>query len=129
MSQHQDVLGVDYDNDVDIYNYRSPLWWLEHESSKYMLAIFVHKDNKDILSNPMRLPPGDTQEVVCKNKEETLSDERATTQAKHPNTHGNVDHQIKMAWVAGIRSHVEKQFLESIIMQINVMCENEQMYK
>ncbi len=47
MSQHQDVLGVDYDNDVDIYNYISPLWWLEHESSKYMLAIFVHKDNKD----------------------------------------------------------------------------------
>jgi hypothetical protein len=67
--------------------------------------------------------------VVCKNKEEALSDEQATTQAKHPNTHCNVGHQIKMAWVAGIHSQVEKQFLESIIMQINVMRENEQMYK
>jgi hypothetical protein len=34
-----------------------------------------------------------------------------------------------MAWVAGMSSHVEKQNLESIVMQINVMHENEQMYK
>ena len=44
-------------------------------------------------------------------------------------TYGNVDHQIKMAWVAGMCSHVEKQNLESIVMQINVMRENEQTYK
>jgi hypothetical protein len=58
-----------------------------------------------------------------------LSDERAAAKAKCPMTHGNVDHQIKMARVAGMHSHVKKQNLKSIIMQINVMRENEQTYK
>jgi hypothetical protein len=129
MSQHQEVVGVDYDDKADVYKHISPSWWLEQESSKYMLAIFVHKDNKDISAMPTRLPPGDTREEICKEKEQALSDERATAKAKHPMTHCDVDHQIKMAWVAGMRSHVEKQNLESIVMQINVMRENEQMYK
>jgi hypothetical protein len=94
-----------------------------------MLAIFIHKDNKDILSMPTRLPPGDTREEVCKGKEQALLDERATAKAKRPVTHCDVDHQVKMARVAGMRSHVEKQNLESIVMQINVVHENEQMYK
>jgi hypothetical protein len=34
-----------------------------------------------------------------------------------------------MAWVAGMHSHVEEKFLESIIMQIHVMHKNEQTYK
>jgi hypothetical protein len=68
MFQHQDVLDVDYDDDADVYDHISPSWWLEQESSKYMLTILVHKDNKDISSNPTRLPPGDTREVIRKNK-------------------------------------------------------------
>ncbi len=125
MSQHQDVLGVYYDDEADVYNHISPSWWLEHESSKYMLTIFVHKDNKHILSNPTRLPPG-MREVICKEKEQALSDKQATAKAKCPVTHGDVDHQIKMAWIAGMHSHVEKPNLECIVMQINVMRENEQ---
>jgi hypothetical protein len=130
MSQNQEVVGVDYDDEADVYKYIiSPSWWLKHKLSKYMLTIFDHKDNKDILSMPTRLPPGDTREVIRKEKEQALSDERATAKAKRPMTHSNVDHQIKMAWVAGMHSHVEKQNLESIVMQINVMREYEQMYK
>jgi hypothetical protein len=77
-----------------------------------MLAIFVHKDNKDILSMPTRLPPGDMREEICKEKEQALSDKQATAKAKRPVTHGDVDHQIKMAQVTGMRLHVEKQNLE-----------------
>jgi hypothetical protein len=94
-----------------------------------MLAIFVHKDNKDISSMPTKLPPGNTREAIRKEKEQALSDEWATAKAKRPMTHGDVDHQIKMAWVAGMHSHVEKQNLKSIVMQIDVMRENEQTYK
>ncbi len=126
MFQHQKVVGVNYYDEADVYKHIAPSWWLEHESSKYMLAIFVHKDNKDISSMPTRLPPGDTREIVREEKEQALLDERATAKAKHPVTHGDVDHQIIMAWVAGMHSHVEKQNLESIVMQINVMRENEQ---
>jgi hypothetical protein len=129
MSQHQEVVGIDYDDEADIYNHISPSWWLEHKSSKYMLAIFVHKDNKDISSMPTKLPPGNTREAIRKEKEQALSDEWATAKAKRPMTHGDVDHQIKMAWVAGMHSHVEKQNLKSIVMQIDVMRENEQTYK
>jgi hypothetical protein len=78
---------------------------------------------------PTRLPPGDTQEAIRKEKEQALLDEQATAKAKRPMTQGDVDHQIKVARVAGMRSHVEKQNLESIVMQINVICENEQTYK
>jgi hypothetical protein len=86
MSQHQDVVGIDYDDEADVYKHISPLFWLEHKLSKYMLAIFVHKDNNEILSMPTRLPPGDMQEVICKEKEQVLSDERATAKAKRPVT-------------------------------------------
>jgi hypothetical protein len=129
MSQHQEVVGVDYDGEADVYKHISPLWWLEHESSKYMLAIFVHKDIKDISFMPTRLPPGDTREEICKEKEQALLDEWATAKANRPVPHGDIDHQIKMACVTGMRSHVEKQNLESIVEQINVMRKNEQMYK
>jgi hypothetical protein len=56
---------------------------------------FCPQDNKDILSNLTGLPPGDTQEVVCKNKAEALSDKRAIAKATRLVTHGDVDHQIR----------------------------------
>ena len=89
----------------------------------------MHKDNKDISSKSTRLPPGDTREVVRKNRSEALSDERAAAKEKRPVMHGNIDHQVKTARVAGMRLHMEKQNLDSIIAQIDVMRENEHIYK
>jgi hypothetical protein len=30
-------------------------WWLESKKCKYMLACFVHKENKDLSSRPSKL--------------------------------------------------------------------------
>ncbi len=108
----------------------SESWWLEHESYKYMLAILVHNDKKDILSNPITLPPCSTQSVTRKNKAQVLADEWATAKMEHPvEKNSDIGYQIKKAWVNGMRSQVEKNLVESIVTQINVMQQNEQIYK
>lgn len=103
-------------------------WWLEHESCKYMLAILVHKNNKDISSNPITLPAGATQNVIRKNRTEATEVLRDT--AKSARSIGSkLDVQIKKMRVDGMRSQVEKNNVDSIIAQINVMRDNEQVYK
>jgi hypothetical protein len=126
----QDVAYLDYNDNGSIWEQISSTWWLKHKSCKYMLAILVHKDNKDISSNPTNLPPGDTQKEARKNKADRLADERATARAARPvDIYDNVDHQLKKAKVVKSRSQVEKNLVESIVSQINVMRQNEEIYK
>jgi hypothetical protein len=35
-------------------------WWLEHKSYKYILSVLVLKNNKDISTQPTKLPLGPT---------------------------------------------------------------------
>jgi hypothetical protein len=124
------VAFVDYNDNGLIWEQISSTWWLEHESCKYMLAILVHKDNKDISSNTTKLPPGDTQKEARKKKADALVDERATARAACPiDIYDNVDHQLRKARVNGMRSQVEKKLVKSIVSQINVTQQNEEIYK
>jgi hypothetical protein len=126
----QDVAFIDYNDNKSIWEQISSTWWLKHESCKYMLAILVHKDNKDISSNLTKLPPGDTRKEARKKKADALADKRATARAAHPiNIYDNVDHKLKKVKVDGMRSQVEKNLVESIVSQINVMRQNEEIYK
>ena len=105
-------------------------WWLEHELCKYMLTIFVHKDNKDISSNPTALPAGDTRKSIRANKEHEIREERSAAKAARPiEKYGDVDHQIKKARVDGMRFQAEDIKVKTIIAQINVLRENEVIYK
>ena len=74
----ENVPGVNYQNAASVMAQISDSWWLEHESFKYMLTIFVHEDNKDISSNPTTLPAGGTQKDMRKQRQVELKDERAT---------------------------------------------------
>jgi hypothetical protein len=47
------------------------------ETCKFMLACLVHKDNKDISSRPMKLPPGRSRVDVRKEKGRAISEERS----------------------------------------------------
>lgn len=106
-----------------------PNWWLEHEACKYILSIFVHKDNKDISSTPTRLPPGDSRKEARKKKAQMISDERASAKAARPvEKYGDVDHEMKKVRVDGMRSQVEKNIVEAIVSQINVMRDNAEIY-
>jgi hypothetical protein len=95
-----------------------------------MLTIFVHKDNKDISSNPTALPVGGTRKELRENKQHKLLEERKAAKAERPiEKYGNVDHQIKKARVDGMRSQAEDIKVKTIIAQINVLRENEAIYK
>ena len=105
-------------------------WWLEHELCKYILTILVHKDNKDISSSPTRLPPGDSCKDARKKKAKELADERKAAKSERPvEKYGDVDHQMKKVRVDGMRSQVEKNKIDSIVSQINVMRDNAEIYK
>ena len=126
----QDVPGVDYSDNASIMAQIAESWWLEHETCKYMLTIFVHKDNKDISSNPTALPAGGTREELRENKQHELREERKAGKAERPvEKYGDVDHQIKKARVDGMRSQAEDIKVKTIIAQINVLRKNEAIYK
>jgi hypothetical protein len=80
----QDIPFVDCNDNKLIWEQISSTWWLEHESCKYMLTILVHKNNKDISLNPIKLPPGDTRKEVRKKKADALAKERTTTRSARP---------------------------------------------
>ena len=99
-----------------------------------MLACFVHKDNKDLTSKPTKLPPGKSRKDARKDKKRANKEERAVAKLNRPvaensrERYGNVDHQIKKAKVQGMQSSLEKIAVDSIIAQINVICENKEEY-
>ena len=89
----------------------------------------VHKDNKDISSTPTRLPPGDSRKEARKKKAQMISDERTAAKAARPvEKYGDVDHEMKKVRVDGMRSQVEKNIVEAIVSQINVMRDNAEIY-
>jgi hypothetical protein len=67
---------------------------------------------------------------VRKKKADALAKERATARSARPiSIYGNVDHELKKAKVDRMCSQVEKNLVKSIISQINVMRQNEEIYK
>ena len=112
-----------------------PSWWLEHDSCKYMLTIFVHKDNKDLSSQPTTLPPGDTRENARSKRHAATEEERAIAKAARPVEHGpvekygDVDHQMKKARCDGMRFQADEIATNTIVTHIKVMRENADVYK
>ena len=58
-----------------------------------------------------------------------ISDERAAAKAARPvEKYGDVDHEMKKVRVDGMRYQVEKNIVEAIVSQINVMRDNAEIY-
>ena len=130
ISFSQNEPGVDYDDIQSVMAHVPNQWWLEHELCKYILTILVHKDNKDLSSSPTRLPAGDTRANAREKKEMELAEVRRAAKAERPvEKYGDVDHQMKKVRVDGMRSQVEKNIVDSIVSQINVMRDNADIYK
>jgi len=121
---------VDYDDIQSVMAHVPNQWWLEHELCKYILTVLVHKDNKDLSSSPTRLPAGDTRANAREKKEMELAEVRRAAKAERPvEKYGDVEHQMKKVRVDGMRSQVEKNIVDSIVSQINVMRDNADIYK
>ena len=68
---------LDYDNPVSVSMQIPPTWWMEHSLCKYILSVLVHKDNKDISTQPTTLPPGPMHKDICIVKKRTVEKEHA----------------------------------------------------
>ena len=79
---YPNVPGVDYNDKDSVMSQVMPCWWLEHDSCKYMLTIFVHKDNKDLSSLPTTLPPGDTRENARNKRHFATQEERSISRQR-----------------------------------------------
>ena len=67
-----------------------------------MLAVLVHKDNRDICSDPILVTPSGTRVAARKDKEKAMSKEHVLLKASRPvETHGDAKHQIKKAQIQG----------------------------
>jgi hypothetical protein len=99
-----------------------PKWWLKHDCCKYILSCVVHKDNNDVSAKPTTQPPGHTCKVVRDRRARALEEERAVQKANWPvERYGDVNHQVKKVKVAGLQSMVEKNQVDAIVSQIDVI--------
>ena len=131
---------MDYDDPVAVNAETPHSWWLEHDSCKYILSVLVHKDNKDILAMPATLPPGPTRTAMRNSAQKKTEKERAQAKEQRPvvvlqrdgaeviEKYGDVEHQTKKAKVDGMRSVTDKNKVDTIMSQISVMRQLEEVY-
>ena len=93
-----------------------------------MLNCFVHKDNKDIITNATNLPSGKTRESVRKDKSNPLVEARAASKLNHPVTYGDIGYQIKKARVERMASQIDRNKIANINEQIKMMRNQKEMF-
>ena len=126
----QDKPGLDYNDPVAI-DAEVPLgWWLRDDSCKYILSVFVHKDNKDISARPTKLPPGPTCALVREMAKISMTKERfEAREQQRPvslqrdgsvdmDRYGEVEYQSKKAKVEGMRSVIDKNRVDALMTHI-----------
>ncbi len=107
---------------MDVACHIPPKWWLEHDCCKYILSCLVHKDNKDVSAKPTTQPCGHMREVAKDRRARALEEDRAVQKANQPvERYGDVDHQMKKVKVVGLQLAVEKNQVDAIVSQIDVM--------
>jgi hypothetical protein len=129
---------LDYDDPVAVNAEIPHSWWLEHDSCKYILSVLVHKDNKDISTRPATLPPGPTRTAMRNSAQQKTEKERAQAKEQLPvvvlqpdgseviEKYGDVEHQAKKARADGMRSVTDKNKVDTIMSQISVMLQLEE---
>jgi hypothetical protein len=80
----QGIDGLNYDDPIKVVAMIPANWWLENKSCKYILSVLVHKDNKDIITNPSKQPPGLTRKKVREKSKKLIADERAVARLDRP---------------------------------------------
>ncbi len=107
---------------------------------KYILSVLVHKDNKDIVTNPTKQPPGLTCKKVREKSKKLIAEEHAVDRldrrvevqddngAVKTIKLGDVEIDAKRPQVDGMWSVIEKNTIDSIKRKITIMQKMEQIY-
>ena len=94
--KYPEETGVDYDDDVSVWENIPKGWWFNHDVCKYILSFLIHKDNKDITTRQRSSHLAKCTLRQGAGKKKALEVERAVAKADPPvKKHGDVDHQIK----------------------------------
>jgi hypothetical protein len=131
---------LDYDDPVAVAMQIPPTWWLQHSSCKYILSVLVHKDNKDISMEPMKLPAGPKRNDIWKVMKRAVEKERANDRVQSLVVRGSggdvsvvsekddADMLAKKATIDGMRLVINLKKIEAINTQIAVMERLENVY-
>ena len=97
-----------------------------------MLCCFVHKDCKDLSTQPTELPAGHTQKEARANSRAALAKDREEARAERivgGKRYGDVEHTMKKARVVGMQAQADKIAIETIQTKLKLLNENADVYK
>ena len=124
--------GLDYEDAAAVQASIPETWWLISLSCKYMLSCFVHKDCKDLSTQPTELPAGHNRKDARANSRAVLAKEREESKAERivgGERYGDVEHTMKKARVVGMQAQAEKIAIETIQTKLMLLRENADVYK
>jgi hypothetical protein len=70
------VVYVPSNNDEDQFAEIPEGWWMLHPSTNLLLAVLVHRCNKDVTGDPTELAPGQMCESICTSTSEDIAARR-----------------------------------------------------
>jgi hypothetical protein len=97
--------GLDYEDAIAVQAAIPETWWFTSLSCKFMLCCFVHKDCKDLSTQPTKLPAVHTRKEARANSRAVLVHEGEESRAEWivgGKRYGDVEHQLKKARVVGM---------------------------
>jgi uncharacterized protein YlbG (UPF0298 family) len=140
IAKFPDRMDVNYDDPSSVNGKIPVTWWLEDQKCKYILSCFVHKDNKDIPTKPKTLPPGQSRKEQRADLKKSVERERSVDRLERVipvvqanglvvmEKYGDVDHQMKKVRVDGMLSLIEKNKVDALVAQINMLQQMKDVY-
>ena len=89
--------------------------------SHYLLAAFVHKNNPDIVSDPLDAPSGAPREVVRKKTAVERSAEIVASQSAQGTTRGKLEESMLVTKATLMQNNIALQQTEGIEKQLTLM--------
>ena len=93
-------------------------WWLKNKSCKYILSVLVHKDNKDIITNPSKQPSGPTRKKVREKSKKLFADEHAVARLDHPLEVVDGDGAVKAIKIREVEINAKRVQVDGMILVI-----------
>ena len=91
------------------------------KQSHYMLAVLVHKNNADIVSDPLDAAAGATRETGRKQAAEERTTEKAIAQTAQGSIRGKLEESMMSTKATLMKQTIELQETEGIEKQLNLM--------
>ena len=104
-------------------------WWLPFPTKSdkavkhchFLLSVLVHKNNPDIVSDPIDAPAGITRETMRKRGSEERADAIASSALAQGSTRGKLEESMMSTKATLMKQHIVFQETEGIEKQLSLM--------